>query len=118
MNLIEMLKSSSEKLEETGETYIEKSLDFAKQEEQYKQIRAEVYNMDRVQTQPNQILRDSEADVIMVNHEKFKPLYDKYLDSKAASKKAWVRYEVRKEINENLRALVNNLTFMKGGKNE
>lgn len=117
MDLIERLENTMDTLLKVGDNYVEASNRFARAEEAFKIVRAKVFNLDIVQKQPNQVLRESEADVILQNDERFKPLYDEYLNAKMKSKEAWIMYEVAKEINESLRCLVNNLTFMKGGVN-
>lgn len=109
----EKLIEYGKNLEVQGQILIDASVELQKSEEQYKLLRAKVYNLDRVQNQPNQVLRESEADIIMQNDERFKPLYVEYLTQKLLQKQAYYRFDVLKELNANYRTLVNSVTYGK-----
>lgn len=110
---IEVLQSYSIRLIEKGQELVEANDKLAVSEEEYKLLRAKILNLDRVQNQPNQVLREAEADTIMNNDERFKGKYRGYLTDKLTQRNAWINYEVMKELNSNYRAILNSYTYGK-----
>jgi hypothetical protein len=106
--MTDMVKQSNVLIEATGE--------FQTAEEKYKILRAKVFNLAKVQEQPNQVLREAEADIIMQNDERFRPLYESFLTARKKQKEAYIRLDVVKELLSSYRVLINNLTF--AGKQE
>lgn len=75
-------------------------------EEKYKVLRAKVLQLERVQNLPSQGMREAEADVILNNDERFKPIYLEYLEAKIQNRKDWLLYETYKELNANVRTML------------
>lgn len=107
----EDLVKSGKKLEEAGQEYAVASEELQNAEEDYKIIRAKVLTLDSIANLPNQALREAESDVILQNDDRFAPKYRKYLETKLRQRKAWILFDVRKELNENARALFNGQVY-------
>ena len=108
---VEIIEKREKSLIDSANEYLEKGEEFQEIEERIKVIKAKVMNMDRVINLPNQSLREAEMDLILQNNEQIAPAYRVYLEKKAASKRAWVMWELNKELMQKARTMLNNLTF-------
>ena len=107
------INESEKNLIQVGENYCLWSEKLQNAEEKYKLIRAEAMESAVVANLPNQAMREAKLDVVLQEDDRFKQLYMDYLTAKLEAKKAWIMFDVGRELNENARALLNNLTFGK-----
>ena len=90
-------------LRKSADHLIAVSEKFIKFEAKYKLMRAKISMSAAIRELPNQAQRDAETDVYLNTHDKYRPLYEEYLNLRQQNRAAWINYEVSTELNKNAR---------------
>lgn len=109
--ITQFLKEAQDDMVEAGARLIDANERYYKIENKYNLLRGKLMNMDKVAQQPNQAMREAEIETLLNNDERFRPIFQEYSQTKFDQKKAWIEYEIAKEINSNQRTILNSMIY-------